>query len=109
MQKDILCQWHEQDPVDEKEMEPNLENSFVSVRKSKPLCVGLQSCFPHLLWNVSTSCRLLDVQQTTTSSGLVYQSATSTLILPEGSRALWVYDLTGRLLYMKPMEIPVKN
>lgn len=99
MQKDILCQWHEQDPVDEKEWKRTWKIASYQSGKANPFVLDCSLASRIYCGNVSTSCRLLETYETATTGGLVYQSAASTLILPEGSHALWVYDITGRLWY----------
>ena len=97
-QKDILCQWHEQDPVDEKEWNRTWKIAAYQSGKANPFVLDCSLASRIYCGSVSTACRLTSIDEKPVYS-IHYNSSTGTLELPEGSQSLWVYDLTGRLVY----------
>lgn len=99
-QRDLLCQWHNQDPVDEKEWNRTLKIASYQSGKANPFVLDCSLANRMYCQNAGPAmgCRLLatsDVEE----SRMYFNTANGSLELPEGAVALWVYDTMGKLVY----------
>lgn len=98
-QKDILCQWHNQDPVDAKEWNRTLKIAGYQSGKANPFVLDCSLAARMYCGAVSNACALLSADETTKEDGLRFNAYTSSVELPKGSESFWIYDGLGRLVY----------
>ena len=102
LQKDLLCQWHNQDPVDEKEWNRTLKIASYQSGKANPFVLDCSLANRMYCQNTSAamSCRLLATTESQ-QDHMYFNASSQSLELPEGTVALWIYDTMGKLIYQE--------
>lgn len=102
LQQDLLCQWHNQDPVDEKEWNRTFKIAAYQSGKANPFVLDCSLANRMYCQSASPAmgCKLLSTDERE-EKDLYFNSNNRTLELPEGTIALWVYDPVGKLIYFE--------